>query len=156
MQVTPSVVVASILPPMAGTVMTTCSNVDARHCAQRVLQHVESLKDANADQEGITNPLSLLQDIYSFTDLLILVLVALAAHLEATEKALSEGRAARLATDQSLAEEKVVWQIADQALRSSQEANATLNWDLQSTQASVTATMEKLSSKSSALDLAMI
>jgi hypothetical protein len=61
-----------------------------------------------------------------------------------------------LATDQSLAEEKVVWQIADQALRSSQEANATLNWDLQSTQASVTATMEKLSSKSSALDLAVI
>jgi hypothetical protein len=80
----------------------------------------------------------------------------MATHLEAAEKALSEERAARLAADQSLAEEKVVRQIADQALRSSEEANAALNRDLQSAQASVTATMEKLSSKSLALDLVVI
>jgi hypothetical protein len=104
----------------------------------------------------VTNPLSLLQDICSFADFLILVLVALVAHLEAAEKALSKERATQLVADQSLAEEKAARQIADQALRSSQEANAALNQDLQLVQASVTSTMEKLSSKSSALDLAVI
>jgi hypothetical protein len=104
----------------------------------------------------VTNPLSLLQDICSFADFLILVLVALVARLEAAEKALSKERATQLVADQSLAEEKAARQIADQALRSSQEANAALNQDLQLVQASVTSTMEKLSSKSSALDLAVI
>jgi hypothetical protein len=61
-----------------------------------------------------------------------------------------------LATDQFLAEEKAVRQIVGQALRSSQEANATLNWVLQTAQSSISATMEKLSSKSSALDLVVI
>jgi hypothetical protein len=32
--------------------LTACSNVEARHCAQRVLQYVESLKGAEANQEG--------------------------------------------------------------------------------------------------------
>jgi hypothetical protein len=58
-----------------------------------------------------------------------------------------------LAIDKSLAEEKVARQIVDLALWSSQEANAALNQDLQLVQASVNATMKKLSSKSSALDL---
>jgi hypothetical protein len=75
---------------------------------------VENLKDAEVDQE-VTNPLSLLQDICSFVNFLILVLVALAARLEAAEKALSEERAARLATNQSLAEEKAAQQIVDRA-----------------------------------------
>jgi hypothetical protein len=56
--------------------------------------------------EKVTNPLSLLQDIFSFTDFLILVLIALADRLEVAKKALSKERVARLATDQSLAEEK--------------------------------------------------
>jgi hypothetical protein len=51
-QITPSVVVSSILPPMAGIGLTTCSNADARHCARRVLQYVDSLKDTEIDQEG--------------------------------------------------------------------------------------------------------
>jgi hypothetical protein len=63
----------------------------------------------------------------SFADFLILVLVALAAHLEASEKALSKERVARLAIDQSLAEEKVARQIADLSSWSYQEANAALN-----------------------------
>jgi hypothetical protein len=49
MQITPSVAVASVLPPLVGTSLTTCSNADVRHCARWVLQYVESLKDANVD-----------------------------------------------------------------------------------------------------------
>jgi hypothetical protein len=49
----------------------------------------------------------------SFDDLLILVLVALAARLEAAKKELSEERATQLAADQSLAEEKPARHIAD-------------------------------------------
>jgi hypothetical protein len=44
---------------------------------------------------------------------LILVLVALAARLEAAKKELSEERATQLAADQSLAEEKPARHIAD-------------------------------------------
>jgi hypothetical protein len=68
----------------------------------------------------------------------------------------SEERAGRLATDQSLAEEKAAWQIVDQALRSSQETAASLTQDLQSAQASIIVTMEKLSFKPSALDHTVI
>jgi hypothetical protein len=64
----------------------------------------------------VASPPSLLQDTCSFADLLILVLVALTVQLEAAEKSLSEERATRLATDQSLAKEKAIWQIADQSL----------------------------------------
>jgi hypothetical protein len=49
--------------------------------------------------EKVTGPPSLLQDTCSFTDVLILILVALTARLEVAEKALSEERAARLAVD---------------------------------------------------------
>jgi exonuclease VII large subunit len=116
---------------------------------------VESLKDTEAKQEG--NMSSFIASGYLlFADILILVFWALTARLEAAEKALSEERAAQLAAAQSLAEEKPTWQITDQSSRSYQEANAALNWDLQSAQASITVTMEKLSSKSSALDLAVI
>jgi hypothetical protein len=104
----------------------------------------------------VTSHLSLLQDTCSFADLLILVLVALNTRLEVAEKALSEEKAAWLAANQSLTEEKSTWQIADQSSRSYQEANVTLNQDLQSVQVSITVTMEKLSSESSALDLAVI
>jgi hypothetical protein len=104
----------------------------------------------------VTNPLSLLQDICSFADFLILVLIALADRLEVAEKALSEERAAQLATNQSLDEEKAARKIVDRSSRSYQVANASLNQDLQSVQAFIAATMEKLSSKSSAFDLTVI
>jgi hypothetical protein len=51
-QITSSVVAASVPPPMVGTDLMACSNVDARHCARQVLQYVESLKDAEANQAG--------------------------------------------------------------------------------------------------------
>jgi hypothetical protein len=89
----------------------------------------------------VTNPPSLLQDICSFADFLILVLIALADRLEVAEKALSEERAAQLATDQSLDEEKAARKIVDRSSRSYQEANASLNQDLQSVQAFIAATM---------------
>jgi hypothetical protein len=75
---------------------------------------VESLKDAEVDWEGNKSSL-LLQNICSFADFLILVVVALAAHLEDAEKKLCEERAARLAIDQSLVEEKAAQQIINRS-----------------------------------------
>jgi hypothetical protein len=43
---------ASIPPPVVGTSLTACSNANAGHYTQRVLQYVESLKDAEADRDG--------------------------------------------------------------------------------------------------------
>jgi hypothetical protein len=74
----------------------------------------------------VIGPPSLLQDTCSFADVLIFVLVALTARLEAAEKALSEETVAQLAANQPLAEEKAAQQIIDQALRSSQETTAAL------------------------------
>jgi hypothetical protein len=48
--------------------------------------------------------------------------------------------------------ERAARQVADQTLQASQETNAPMNWDLQSAQASITGTREKLSSKAAALD----
>jgi hypothetical protein len=50
--ITSLVVAASIPPPVVGTSLTACSNANARHCAQRILQYLESLKDTKANQEG--------------------------------------------------------------------------------------------------------
>jgi chromosome segregation ATPase len=71
-------------------------------------------------------------------------------------KALSEEKAARSATDRALVEEKAARQAADQSLLSSNEANALLTREVESTWASLSATSDKLSSKSSALDHAVI
>jgi hypothetical protein len=54
----------------------------------------------------VRNPHSLLQDVCSFADCLILVLIALTARLEAVEKARSKERAA-------LTEKKAAQLIAD-------------------------------------------
>jgi hypothetical protein len=78
----------------------------------------------------VKSPPSLLQDIWSFADLLILVFVTLTARLEAAKKALSEERATWLAVDQSLTEEKAAWQTSDQSLQASEESNAALHRDL--------------------------
>jgi hypothetical protein len=55
-----------------------------------------------------------------------------------------------------LADEKATRRSTDQSLQAFEEANATLNHDLLSVHASLTATKEKLSSKSSALDHVVI
>jgi hypothetical protein len=55
-----------------------------------------------------------------------------------------------------LAEEKATWQTTEQSLLNSNEVKALLAKELDSTWASLTATIEKLSSKSSALDHSMI
>jgi chromosome segregation ATPase len=55
-----------------------------------------------------------------------------------------------------LAEEKAAWQYVEQSLQSSNEANALLAKELDSTRASLTATTDKLSSKSGALDYLVI
>jgi hypothetical protein len=52
MQMVSFVVVASVPPPLAGACLTAYSNVDAMSFAQWILRYLESLKDAEADQEG--------------------------------------------------------------------------------------------------------
>jgi hypothetical protein len=71
-------------------------------------------------------------------------------------KALSKEETARSGVDRALAEEKAARQAANRSLLSSNEANALLARELEFTQASLTATSNKLSSKSSALDTAVI
>jgi chromosome segregation ATPase len=80
----------------------------------------------------------------------------LTTELAATRKALSEEKVAWSAADRALAEEQAAWQVTDQSLLSSNEANTLLARELESTRASLTATTDKLSSKSFALDHAMI
>jgi hypothetical protein len=75
--------------------------------------------------------------------------VALIARLAAAEKVLWEEKATR-----SIAE--ATRQITEHSLLASEEANIALTQDLQSVQASLTATIEKLTPKSSALDFAGI
>jgi hypothetical protein len=58
--------------------------------------------------------------------------------------------------DRSLAKEKAARQTAKQSLQTSDEAWVNLARDLESIQASLTATASKLASKSSALDRAVI
>jgi hypothetical protein len=71
-------------------------------------------------------------------------------------KALFEEKAARSVAHRALAEEKAAQQAAEQSLLSSNEVNTLLIKELDSNWASLTATTEKLSSKSSALDHAVI
>jgi septal ring factor EnvC (AmiA/AmiB activator) len=82
--------------------------------------------------------LSLLHASCSFVDFIHLTCITLTTKLETVEKALAEERVAR--------------QVVDQALQASQETGDALTQDLQSAQASITATREKLSSKSVALN----
>jgi hypothetical protein len=92
----------------------------------------------------------------SIANFLILVLAALTAESKIAKKALVEEKTARLATDKSLAEEKAARWSVDQSFWASEEAKAALNQDLLSAHASLTAIEEKFSSKSSALDRAVI
>jgi hypothetical protein len=98
----------------------------------------------------VTDPLILLQTFdWIFANFMIVALVALTARPTATKKALFEEKAARSAAEAAR-------QITEQSLQASEEAKAALMQDLQSAQASITATTEKLISKSSDLDFAVI
>jgi hypothetical protein len=44
--------VASISPPVVGSGLTIYSNAEARQSTRRVLQYLESLKNAEAEREG--------------------------------------------------------------------------------------------------------
>jgi chromosome segregation ATPase len=68
------------------------------------------------------------------------------------KKTLFEEKVARSTADQDLAEEKATRQSTEQSLQCFNEANTLLAKELDSTWASLTATTDKLSSKSSALD----
>jgi chromosome segregation ATPase len=61
-----------------------------------------------------------------------------------------------LAADRSLAKEKIARHATEQALQNSNDAKAELTQELESTKASLTATHDKLTSKSTALDIAVI
>jgi hypothetical protein len=74
----------------------------------------------------------------------------------AAHKALSEEKASRSAADRSLAEEKIARQSIEQSLQTSDEARTNLPHDFEKVQASLTATVSKLASKSSALDTVVI
>jgi hypothetical protein len=52
-QMTSSVAAASVPPPVVGIGLMACSNADAKHSSQWVLQYVESLKDAESEREGL-------------------------------------------------------------------------------------------------------
>jgi hypothetical protein len=131
------------------------STAEARNFARVPTEYLEGLKDMNADRAGA-------HSYFAASSLQFFVLtsrcsgfVALTTELAAARKALSEEKATRSAVDQALTEEKVARQVTNQSLLSSNEANALLARELESTRAFLTATTDKLSSKSSALDHAV-
>jgi hypothetical protein len=126
------------------------------HSTQRVLHYLESLKDVKADREGTRSSFASSNLWFSSLTLWFFGLVTMTAQLVATKKALSEEKASRTATDRSVTEEKAACQTTEQSLRTFDEAWADLAWDLESNQASLTATTSKLASKSSALDIVVI
>jgi hypothetical protein len=69
---------------------------------------------------------------------------------------MSDEKSARLGVENSLAEEKVVSQAAEQSLQQSKDANATLALELENAQTSLAATHDKLDSKSRVLDFQVI
>jgi hypothetical protein len=132
------------------------STVEARDFARLLADYLEGLKDTEADQAGTHSS-------FATSSLQFFVLtsqysgfVALTTELMAARKELFETKDVRSAADWALAEEKAAWQVADQSLPSSNEANALLAWELESTRASLIATTDKLSTKSSALDHVVI
>jgi chromosome segregation ATPase len=80
----------------------------------------------------------------------------LAIDLKAAQKALSDEKYVRLGVENSLVEEKASRQAAKQSLQQSKDANATLALELENARTSLTATRDKLDSKSKALDLQVI
>jgi hypothetical protein len=75
----------------------------------------------------------------------------LANDLKAAQKALSDEKSAQLGVENSLAEEK-----AEQSLQQFKEASTTLALELENAQTSLAATLDKLDSKSKALNFQVI
>jgi DNA repair exonuclease SbcCD ATPase subunit len=86
----------------------------------------------------------------------LLCTVALTTQLAVAQEALSKEKTAWSVVDRSLAEEKTTHHATEQALQNSNDAKAELTQELESTKASLTATHDKLTSKSAALDVAVI
>jgi chromosome segregation ATPase len=80
----------------------------------------------------------------------------LTTQLAVAQEALSKEKAAWSTVDHSVAKEKIDWHAVEQALQNSNDAKAELTWELESTKAPLTATHDKLNSKSAALDIAVI
>jgi glucose-6-phosphate-specific signal transduction histidine kinase len=133
-----------------------CSNAEAKNSTQWVLYYLESLKNVETEREGTSSFFAASNLLFSLLTLRFLGLVVWTAELMTTQKALSEEKAFQSAADRSLAKEKAARQTAKQSLQTSDEARVNLARDLESIQASLTATTSKLASKSSALDRAVI
>jgi hypothetical protein len=76
--------------------------------------------------------------------------------LAVAQEVVSKEKIAWLTIDRTLAEEKTTRHAAEQALQNSNDAKAELTWEMESTKASLTATHDKLTSKSAALNVTMI
>jgi hypothetical protein len=80
----------------------------------------------------------------------------LIAQLVTANKALYEEKVPRSTIDRSLAEEKAARQTAEQSFRAADEGKANFVWNLESAEASLTTTTNKLASKSSTPDHAVV
>jgi DNA repair exonuclease SbcCD ATPase subunit len=80
----------------------------------------------------------------------------LTKQLVAAQEALSKEKTTRSTADRSLVEEKTTQYATEKALQSSNDFKAELTQELESTKASLTATYDKLTSKSAALDVTVI
>jgi hypothetical protein len=88
----------------------------------------------------------------SLVDLLPSIFAVLANNLKAAQKTLSDEKSVRLGAENSLAEAKAARQAAEQSLQQSKDADATMALELENARTSLTATHDKLDSKSKALD----
>jgi hypothetical protein len=86
--------------------------------------------------------------LISLADLQPSLFVVLANNLKAAHKALSDKKSVRLGVENSLAEEKVLRQAAEQSLHQSKDGNTTLELELENAQTSIASTHDKLDSKS--------
>jgi hypothetical protein len=155
-QIIPSAVTTHVPPPTGVTGFMIWSTAKAWDSSRHLTEFLESLKNVEVDREGThfsfyySNPLILLSNSWSSYP------VALTTQLVTSQKALSKEKSTRSVVDQSLAEEKTARHVAEQALKSSNDAKAELAQELETTQASLTATCDKLIAKSTALDTQVI
>jgi hypothetical protein len=91
------------------------------------------LKDTEADQVGTHSSFAALSHQFFVLTSQCSRFVTLTTELATSRKALFEEKATRLAADRFLAKEKAAQQVTDQSLLSSNEANALLARELEST-----------------------
>jgi chromosome segregation ATPase len=135
---------------------TTLSAAEAWHYCRQTVEFLEGLKNREADQEGNSFTPSLFLSFNLFDWLTALLFAVLANNLKAAQKVLSDEKSTRLRAENSLAEEKAARQATAQSLQQSNDANAILPLELETTQTSLAATRDKLDSKSKAQDLQVI